>query len=194
MTSQKRRTKEIFMTPTTSEQSLSYLRNVTVAFVSQICYLRKLFPDDTFDTRTIDSLQIRSFKKDKTNAQLSDILKALSIGIEKSAIESITLNIMADEEILESYTISIKDMRDSVNKDHLRSSVEKLFENLDRAVEGLDKVPNNSCIFFNVASEKDKWGSQDSFTETKKRKYQLQKYKIGKLNTGFHAADFTYRK
>ncbi|XP_022200529.2 uncharacterized protein LOC111057412 [Nilaparvata lugens] len=193
---QRRQKTEIFMTPTTSEQSLVYMRNLTVGFISHICYLRKLFPAKTFDVTKVGSREIRTFNRDKTDSQLNEIIRSLSIGIEKSAIETISLNVNVGGQVLESYTISMKEVQDIVDKDDLQMSVERSFHNLERAVGWMDEVPSDGTISFSVTSQKDKWGpsSQDTFHETEKRKIDLTKYKIGKVNTGFHGANLTMRR
>lgn len=96
----------------TEQKSFAYIKRILAIAVSNIAYIRGLFPDTSFTDRFLEDMRVRILKNNDDTKQLIDWMAGVYDGIEKQYIKTILLVITTDdknpvENIVETYKFNI---------------------------------------------------------------------------------------
>ena len=157
----------------TEQSSLNYMKRLTAVAISNILYLRDVFPEECYGHRKLDNLKLRILTEKCPNLNAKKIVqwvKACFDAMEKKYLRQLIVGIYEDEsnpnEILEAYsfrfTYEANKMNISLSKgvdtnnakniceesanSELRQSTVKLLRTLIVMIQSLDELPKDCFV------------------------------------------------
>ncbi|CAF0847250.1 unnamed protein product [Brachionus calyciflorus] len=141
------------------EDSVSYTKKLMMVGISNIVYLRSLFPEEVFSTKDFENLKIKIIKsKDKDSRILIEWLKGAFDALDKKYLKTLSLAIYPDsknpEDVLETYDFHLSYSQnvnlEFTNSKNLTEKVKlnslRLIRTIIFSTQSLDSLPQKLYI------------------------------------------------